>query len=215
MFAQIETAMLDRLKAAADAGALGYAWKTLESYPENWDDYFETKGQVNPPAAWAVFAGIERSDDTNDGPLVTFSMGLTVAARSYRNEEATRHGHVRSDGTREVGSYQLMLDAVGLLHGCDLDLDISPLKLVTVNFVNTAGLKWARNASLFAIQFRAQTTIPLLPFDLDEPVDFTVFHANWDVPPHGGIDRDSAAPGVQLPDDVHADATDHLELPRA
>lgn len=215
MFAQIETGMLARLKAAEDAGALGYEWKTLESYPENWDDYFETKGQLNAPGAWAVFAGIERAEGSNDGAIVTFSMGLTVAARNLRNETATRHGHDLPGGKAEVGSYQLMLDAIGLLNDCDLGLDISPLALVQATFVNTAGLKWARNASIFAIQFRSSLTIPNLPFDQGEPVDFTAFHANWDVPPHGGIDRDPAAPGVQLPDDAHADAIDHLELPQA
>lgn len=214
MFAQIETAMLARLEQAAEAGALGYTWKTLESYPEDWDAYFQAKSQLNPPGAWAVFAGIERSDDTNDGPLVTFSMGLTVAARNLRNEEATRHGHLRGDGTAEVGSYQLMLDAIGLLHGDDLDLDMSPLTLVTVRHVNTAGLTWARNASLFAIQFRASMTLPLLPFVTGEPVDFTAFHANWDVPPFGGVDGDPGKPGVQLPADATADATDHVELPQ-
>lgn len=35
--------------------------------------------------------------------------------------------------------------------------------------------------------------------------DFKTFHANWDIPLHGNV-------GPDLPDDAHADATDHITL---
>lgn len=215
MIVAIEKAILCRLKAAADAGVLGYVWGLLESYPQDWDTYFRNKAQINAPAAWATFGGIEKSDDTNEGALVTASFGVVVAAMNLRNETATRHGRELPAGAKaEPGSYQLMLDAIGLLHGDDLDLDIGALMLVEAQQVEAANIASLRNYSLWAIRLRTSWTIPTLPFVQGEPADFTAFHANWDIPPFGQVDADPNVPGVQLPADATADATDHLEIPQ-
>ena len=215
MIAAIENAVIARLQAAADAGALGYSWALLETYPADWDAYFKNKAQINAPAAWVTFGGFEQIERSNDGPIGTAAIGVVVAARNLRNETATRHGRDVPAGAKpEVGSYQLMLDAMGLLAEQDFGLDISALELVEVRSVDGAGIAALRSMSLFALRFRTQLTIELLSFGDGGPVDFEAFHANWDVPPFGGIDADPAAPGVQLPDDARADATDHLELPR-
>lgn len=215
MIAAVENGMLARLKAAADAGALGYAWRTLETYPADWDAYFKNKPQLNAPAAWVVFGGVERVERSNDGPIATCSFGLVVAATNLRNEEATRHGRtVPSGRTPEPGSYQLMLDAVGLLDDQDLGLDIAPLAFVEAREVVAASAAALRNASVWALRFRTDILFARLALDQDALVDFELFHANWDVPGFGGIDAAPGTPGVQIPDDAHADATDHVGLPQ-
>ena len=60
--AEVENAMLGRLRAASDADVLGYKYRTLESYPEEFDEYLKTeiKGGAQFPAAWVVFGGWRR-----------------------------------------------------------------------------------------------------------------------------------------------------------
>src|SRR3546814_18789138 len=89
--AQIENAILARLKAFADAGVLGYTWGTLESYPVDWDEYFKEKTQWKSPAAWVSFLGWGQSDSLGPGTVrMAASFGLVVAAANKRNETAQR-----------------------------------------------------------------------------------------------------------------------------
>ena len=64
MIAAIETAILARLKAASDAEVLGYRLKTLETYPDEWDQYLKDKGPINAPAEWVTFSAFIRSQST-------------------------------------------------------------------------------------------------------------------------------------------------------
>lgn len=217
MIGAIENAMLARLKAAADAGALGYAWRMLDTYPEDWDELFKNKGAINTPAAWATFGGISslRMEDSGGWRAIA-TFGLVVAAQNLRNETATRHGHRNQAGELvEPGSYQLMVDAIGLLGDNDFGLDIEPLEVVQAVQVATGTIANLRNISMWATEFRTAFHIPELTFDADGNLaDFEIFHANWDVPPFGGVDADPGQAGVQLPADAQADATDHVELPQ-
>jgi hypothetical protein len=43
MIAAIELGILARLKAVSDSDALGYKYGTLETYPEDWDEYLKDK----------------------------------------------------------------------------------------------------------------------------------------------------------------------------
>lgn len=211
MIAAIEQAMLQRLRVAGGAGKLGYSFRTLDTYPENWDELMKDGTAWLAPAAWVVFSGFDQAmENDGGGARVRASFGLVVAAENLRNEQATRHGGGRAT---EPGSYQLMLDAAGLLIGQDFDLDIDRLKLVEARSVRPLTALKERKVSMWALLFRTNMPILALDPDADPLGDFDVFHANWDVAPFGNVDGDADTPGVQLPADLTADATDHLELP--
>jgi phage gp37-like protein len=209
MIAAIENAILARLKAAADAGVLGYAWKTLETYPEEWDQYLKDKSILRPPAAWVTFAGWRRIESDLFRPRLRLQFGVVVMAENQRNETATRHGGPVS---AEPGSYQLAEDVCGLLAGQDLGLDMNALAIGDLHFVSRLAALKERKVSMLALELSTEVAAELVEFPTDDLGDFETFHVNWDVPPFGGIDAAPCPPGVQIPDDVHSDATDHIEV---
>lgn len=217
--AQIENAILARLKAFADAGALGYTWGTLESYPVDWDEYFKEKTQWKSPAAWVSFLGWGKSDSFGTGTVrMAASFGLVVAADNKRNETAQRHGGKDAVGApieAEPGSYQLLIDAVSILCNQDLSLDIDRLVVGQARGVRKPAALRDRNCSMFAVQLDTFVEVAQLDEpDADAQGDFETFHVNWDVPPFGNVDADPEEEGVQIPADETADATDHVEVPQ-
>lgn len=213
MIAAIENAILARAKAAADAGLLGYHWKLLETYPAKWDDLFNAKVEFRAPALWVGFTGLDAFIETGAGDVLTDAhFGVCVGAQNLRNETATRHGGA---SVAEPGSYQLMLDVIGLVVGQSLGLDIGRIKPVEESLVDLVGTELGkRNVSMRALHVKTQINIAALAVDDGDLAPFETFHANWDVPPFGSVDADPDAPGVQLPDDAHADATDQVALPQ-
>lgn len=213
MIAAIENAIIARLKLAAELDLLGYRWRTAETYPADWDRWLKDKmGQLNDPGFWVVFAGGPNTPRSSNGTKrVKAVFGVIVFARSQANETATRHGRGSAPG-----SYQLIEDVIGLLDGQSLGLDIDALDVGAVRVVRPSEALGEFKGSMLGIELTTAFEIAQTPDDLssDDPVPFTDFHMNWDVRPFGGIDALPATPGVQLPDDVHADATDHLELPQ-
>ena len=207
MIAAIENAMLARLKAASDADLLGYRFRDLDSYPEDWDQYLKEKLEWRAPAAWVVFAGAE-APPRSDSAEVRYpgSFFLVVAAENSRNETARRHG---GEGAGEPGSYQLVQDAIALLAYSDLGLpEISPLMPGAIRTAARPAALATRNCSLLAVAFATDFPVPLVTdLDGDAPVPFTDFHVNWDVQPFGNVTP-------PLPADETADATDHVELPQ-
>ena len=130
-------------------------------------------------------------------------------AENARNETFTRHGDANVPG-----SYQLLEDAIALFVRSDLGLDIDALELVSVRTVRPPEAIAERKVSMYAIELRTA-----LPSALVDPVadlgDFETFHVDWDIPPFGKpvpIDAEPSTPGIQLPDDMHADAVDHVIL---
>src|SRR5690606_26219066 len=113
----------------------------------------------------------------------------------------------------EPGSYQLALDVAGLLAGHSLGLEMTPLELGPCTSLYNGKTIKDRRASLLAVEFRTQFVVEAAAPIGDDIGDFSTFHVAWDVPPHGGIDADPGQPGVQLPDDEHADAVSHIPLP--
>lgn len=219
MIAQIELAMLAALKAAGVDGVLGYKWQTLETYPEEWDTYLKDKRDWRAPAAWVVFAGADDSFVTSTGTvrLEGARFGLVVAAENKRNETATRHGGPGTAAAAEPGSYQLILDAIAILGGSNLGLDINALLPGAIRSVRPFEALKERNVSMFATMFVTAFEFTSLPSGevLD---DFVTLHLDWDIPAFGGVDGDLGAPGIQLPAPVDgpgsADASDHLTLPQ-
>ena len=207
--AEIENAILARLKAAGEADVLGYRFRTLDTYPADFDIYLKEKikGDRPFPAAWVVFGGWRAP--TDDGGLQAPAVFMVVvAAQNLRNEQARRHGA----GAAEVGSYQLMLDVAGLIHGQHLGLDIGRLELGPCRSVRPTQIILERQLSLYALEFTTRMPIAVSGFPAPALDDFEPFNVNWDVPPFGGVDGDDEAEGVQLPADETADATDRLEL---
>ena len=209
MIAAIEIAILARLRAASDADALGYRFRTLESYPADWDEYLKDKGEWRAPAAWVTFAGWSAGTTGDSGTArLEASFGLVLAAENLRNETATRHG---GQGAAEPGSYQLLEDAVGLLAGHDLGLDIEALGVGPARSVRPFAALKERKLSMYAVQLTTAFAVEPLAFD-GALASFDVFDASWDVPAFGGVDADPDAPGVQLPAHDTADAADVVEL---
>ena len=201
MIAAIENAVLQLLRQAGEQGRLGYRFVTLETYPDEWDAYLKDKVKLRCPGAWCVFLGVVGMELSDDGVTYGLARFATVlAAESLRNEQATRHGL-----GNKPGSYQLGWDAIGLLAGNSLDVadmgHIVPRRLALVG--RTAETR-KQGISLIAFEWEARVPIVQLVAD-GELADFETFHANWDVPPFGGI-------GPGLPDDEPADATDTVIL---
>lgn len=206
--AEVENAMLARLKAAGDAGALGYRFRTLETYPADFDLFIEekVKGDRPWPAAWVIFGGWRTPVD--DGALQAPAVFMVVvAAANLRNETARRHGA----GDAEVGSYQLMLDAAGLLHGQHLGLDIGRMELGPCRSVRPTPVITRHQLSLYALEFTTRLPIATAAFPAVALDDFATFHADWDVPPLGNVSTDLPAPAEG---EGAADAADTVELPQ-
>ena len=193
--AEVENAML------GDADVLGYKYRTLESYPEEFDEYLKTeiKGGAQFPAAWVVFGGWRRPTQAGRSLQTEAVFMLVVAATNLRTKEKTqRHG----GGPGEVGSYQLLKDAAALLHGHRLGLDMGALQLGPCRSVRPTQTIKELRASVYALEF--STALPIEMDQADGALDdFTGFHANWDVPP---VEIET------LPADDQAAATDHLTL---
>jgi phage gp37-like protein len=214
--AAIELGMLARLKAVADAGGLPFAWRTLETYPLDWEDYLNATAQVQCPAAWVTFAGWTATEETGEGWVVDASFGLMVADENDRSREVHRR-HGGPDPAKEPGAYLVLLGAVGTLAGQSLELDAMARPLApgpcrpAVPSVAAEQRKLAR----YACEFRCSFVITPTPDGAEDPEDLAILHANWDVPAFASpipVDADPVAPGIQLPDDAHADATDTVEL---
>lgn len=200
MIGAVESAIGAALKAAEAAVPLGYAWRTVDSYPEDFDAYLKEKGQLRTPGAWAVFLGL--SDGRDDGSAWTGEarFALVVAAQNLRNETATRHG-----AAGEPGSYQLAADAIRVLDGQDFDFLAEPIRVQGARLVARSPEMRRQGLSLMALDLRCR--IALEPFEgAGNPADFLTFHADWDVPPLGNVQPPlpAAAP----------DAEDLVEMPQ-
>lgn len=212
VIAAIENAILARIKAASDAGALGYEFSTLTTYPEDWSEYLGAeRGKIRPPAAWVTFAGWSR-DPSRDGsrpPYLIAQFGVVVMSENVRNEQATRHGGPTGDS--EPGSYQLVEDVAALFAGQSLgELLVSPIEIGQLRFVANGSAMMKRKVSMMALELRCGIRLPEAPTLDAELDDFESFHSNWDLPAF----TLAGDPDTILPADALDDATDHLELPQ-
>ncbi len=208
MIGAIENAMLAQLKAQADNGALGYAWATLESYPDDFDQYLKNKGQLNTPAAWAVFLGLGQCQDEGDaqaGVTGTGRFALVVAAKNLRNETATRHGGI--DPASEPGSYQLAEDAMRILSRSDLGLDlVHPVAIEGARLIARSPEIRTQGLSLMAIELSCQMPLGVMRTPDGALGDFAQLHVDWDVPGLGNVTAPLPA--------ADPDAEDLVEIPQ-
>jgi len=223
MIAAIELAMLQRLKDVATAGLLPFpSWKTLHTYPDNWEDYLASSVVIASPAAFVVFAGwdrpqrIEVDGDEQDGEvIVTGTFGVMTAAENNRPDEQYRR-HGGPDQANEPGAYALLLAAVASLVGQDLGMLTTPLALGPLRPVSPTVESQKRNLSRWSAVMTADFPIRLVGSLEDAPLFLEALHTNWDIPAFDApiaIDADPAATGRQLPDDNHANATDVVVFP--
>ncbi|WP_295756023.1 phage protein Gp37 [Undibacterium sp.] len=120
MLAAIETAIINRIKAAAGLSYL----RSVESYGGQFDD--DTFDVVRIlPAVWVTFAGSAKPVQHGANAFLTpVTFAVMCCARSVRSEETTRH-----DGPAgEVGVYRILKDVKTLLLMQDLGLDIDHLR---------------------------------------------------------------------------------------
>lgn len=215
MIASIELAVLARLQAME--GALGFTWGRLETMPDDWENYLgRKKGELRGPAlAWIASTGWSDAQRENDQLVVTGHFALLVGHVSARPDEAAnRHGG--PNPAIEPGSYRLALGAASVLAGQTLGLDLTrPIEVGDCEPLPASKATTALNMTVSLIDLSCRFPIQLTGEGEDDPAALEQLHINWDVPDYGlpiPVDRDLVAPGVQLPDDAHADATDHIQL---
>jgi phage gp37-like protein len=209
MIGHVENAMLTRIAAASAAGAIGYTYLTLETFPKRFDELLSSQ-QVRFPACWTAFGGAGKVDRVRTGRWRAHcSFSLVVAAENLRNEQARRHGGSPS----EPGSYQLAQDALRILGDQSLGLDIDAFRPASILPVETSDIPKLRQISMYAVTFETALYYDTAPIAADID-DFRTFRANWDPYPGGHVDADRGAEGgVEIPDDAHAIATDVVTLP--
>jgi phage gp37-like protein len=213
VIAATELAALARL--AATGGALGVTWKTLKTFPADWEAAIDNDKETPCPAGWIVCTGWNDADQVSDGQLhVTLTFGLVVGYENLRpDEQVQRHGGV--DQAQEPGSYKLLLAATTALAGQTLGLDmVEPIKVGAMRPVAPTIASHKRRMSRYAIELSCRVPLALVGDGETDPAELQLLHANWDIPAFDDpipIDADPAA-GRQLPDDRNADATDTVTL---
>lgn len=207
MIGAIESGVVARLKAASDAGVLGYKYRQVDSLPVMQDDELVRRA-AQFPGAWVIFAGAKAVKQLSSGALQQGSFWVLVGAKNMRNDRATRQG----GSDEEVGAYQMVLDAAGLMVGQSLGLGIRGFNLGAIAPLYPSQSDKARGLSLFGVEL--VTDFAVLPRAAAVPDigDFASFHVNWDLPAHGEVDADPEAPDVQLPADPKAQTTSHIIL---
>jgi len=217
MIAAVELAILARLRAVEPA--LGFKWGTLATFPNPWETELYNDDRVRCPAAWVTFAGWNgavRAEGPNGEPQlhVEASFGLMVADENLRpSEQYQRHGG--ADPAKEPGSYRLFLGAVGTLAGQMLGLDlVAPLECGPLRAVAATVADSKRPMSRYAVELTCTVPLAIAADGEVDPADLLALHANWELQPRPdpSVDADPVAPGVQLADDFHADATDTVSL---
>lgn len=194
---QIEDGIINLIKSAQEADALGYKLKKIDTYGGDFSDGVEQMVR-NFPAVLVIFAGATRISKTNNRTKFSARYGLICCAKNLRSEQSARSGD-----SSKVGSYKIVLDMAMLLMGQTFGLDIDPI--VIEGFDPLSNDKADRQlASIYGLNI---TTTFEIEGGVDPATlaDFKTFHANWDLPPHADIE-------TPLPADDEADATDHITL---
>lgn len=128
MIIAIEDAICERLQAG-----LGISVSEVMSWDVMTDDIGDILDCL--PGAFVTFTGITGShphDTRRTRYKVTANFAVFVADHNVRENEAVRHGDVRTD---EPGCYRLVRAVRRLLSGQDLGLDIGRLVPATVKMV--------------------------------------------------------------------------------
>lgn len=191
MIGSIEQAIVDRVRSASEAGALGYQLRTVASYGGELADLAIAVRSF--PAVWVAFAGERRAQPAGPGYQHDGIFTLFVGVQSRRGDRAARLG---VDG--EPGSLQVLEDVRAILAGDTLGLEIGPLTPVQARSVSQAP-----DVSVYAFDLSTQWISTAAPATGGEPADFLRLHLDWDIPPHGNV----VAPLPADEADAQADVT--------
>lgn len=122
LYAQLEDAVIARVKAASDSDALGYRLAHVESYGGEFDDDTFFTQFRRFPAVWVTVGGDKPKRVSARKWECALQLAVMVGARSPRGERHARRGAVES-----VGAYQMLQDVRDLLAAQGLGLPIAPL----------------------------------------------------------------------------------------
>lgn len=152
IFAQLEDAVIARVKNASDSNALGYRLAHVDSYGGEFDDETFFTQFRKFPAVWVTVGGDKPKRISAKTWECNLTLAVMVGARNVRGERFTRRGAVG-----EPGTYQLAQDVRDLLTGQDFGRMISALSIgPTRTLFNTRHAGEAR--SVFALEFTAAYT---------------------------------------------------------
>ncbi|MBF0249962.1 MAG: DUF1834 family protein [Alphaproteobacteria bacterium] len=196
MIGNIEQAMIDAVKAVngTDAGKLGYQILTIGSYGGEFASEEGISRAVRTfPAVLFVYLGEPKPvEGPNGGLWRRPSWAAFVAQDNRRNESSVRHG---ADG--KVGSYQMAEDIAALFFRKDLGQAIQPIVPGAVRSIRNAG-----SVSIYSVELTTEFLWNPALADAAALNDFSTFHADWDMPPHGNVTAPLPA--------AEADASDTL-----
>lgn len=204
--AEIENAIVKRLKEKLAKDKSGYGLKKVDSYGGELTDEIEN-ALASFPAVLVVYTGASVITATSQTAKVRHAFNIIVCAQSLRSEKSSRHS---SSGS--VGSLQIIADALAVLLGQKLKYESAPGQLVNIPMTPLAfrAVRPLMNnradgqlASVYSIDIDTDVTTTMAASD--DLADFVTFHANWDIPAIGNVQP-------PLPADDAADATDHVTL---
>ena len=152
IFAQLEDAVIARVKNASDSNALGYRLAHVDSYGGEFDDEAFFTQFRKFPAIWVTVGGDKPKRISAKVWECNLTLAVMVGARNVRGERFTRHGSIG-----EVGTYQLAQDVRDLLVLQDFGGLVSGLSIgPTRTLFNTKMGNEAR--SVFSLEFNAVYT---------------------------------------------------------
>lgn len=184
MIAEIETAIIDRIKTASGMRYL----RSVESYGGQFDD--DTFDVVRLlPAVWVTFAGAGRPVQAGESRFVKpATFAVMCGARSVRSERTTRH-----DGPAgEVGAYSILQDVETLLMMQDLGLAIDHFRPGAVRTLYNTRLR-SNGLAVFAQEWHTKYVVTK---PTDDEVDLLRIGLNYNLKP--GDDNPDASDLVTL-----------------
>lgn len=193
MIGEIENAIVQRI----DTATLGYKPRKVATYGAEFSMGLERIVR-DFPAFLVAYQGGELMQERRSSFKFSARFTVICCANSLRNEAAARQG-----AGSGVGSYQMAQDVVRLLSGRTLDLSIDPIRPTAIQaLINDRADQ--QLASVYGVELTTAFNFDLAPNPATID-DFETFHANWDIPVHGNVDKN-------IPSDDSADATDHITL---
>lgn len=181
IYADLENAVIARLKAASVSGELGYRLLDVGSYGGQFDDIDAFNNAVRRmPAAWVAIGGDKVVENAGSDMLCEGVLAVMVATRNVRGEANTRHGNAA-----EPGTYRMVDDVRRILSwrtlGVSLDTGLIPKAVRTLFNTRIAG----QAASVFAVEFNFRFTVSAALTEADSNMgEFLALASQYDINPH-------------------------------
>jgi phage gp37-like protein len=181
IYADIEDAIIARIKAAQTAGALGYRLAHIDSYGGEFDDETFWTNFRSFPAVWVTIGGETVERMGRRARRATVRGAVMVGTRSARGERFARHGV-----TGEPGSYQILDDVrqlvsrFGLVAECET---IEPGRVTTLynTRVGSNGL------SVLALEISTRYDFEVPDAAAGDAPDITEIALNYRLQPDDGV----------------------------